>query len=458
MRQEKKGTSTGHRTGARMTTKLFSVTQLARRKPQQVFVSLIHLLDVNFLRECFCGLNRGKSTGIDGITVEDYRKDLEKNLKELVIKLKGMIFQPTAVKRGYIPKGDGGKRPIGIAIVEDKIVQCGLARILGAIFEVNFLDVSFGFRPNRSGKQGLEALSGVLMSEPINIVVDVDIEKFFDSIDHEWMMKFLQQRIKDSRMLRLIKRFLKAGIMEEGEFSQVERGTTQGSLLSPILANIYLHYVLDLWFERKIKQENQGFSQLFRYADDFVVCFQHKDEAREFSQCLKERMAKFGLKLSEKKSRIIEFGRYVWQKAQREGKQMETFDFLGFTFYGAKSKLGKFRAGRKTSQVKFRQKLKVMNQWLKGIRNRVKLEDWWEMLRKKLNGHFQYYDLIGNLGMVTKFLKETIKLAFKWINRRSQKNSFNWSKFNRFLKFNPLPKPKVYPPFSGRQLELRMCY
>lgn len=459
MRRDKRDTFSGHRTRTRMTTKLLSLTQLARRKPQQVFVSLIHILEVNFLRECFWRLKRGKSTGIDGVTLEEYGKDLEKNLKELERKLKEKIFQPTASKRGYIPKGDGRERPIGISIVEDKIVQCGLARILGAIFEVDFLDVSFGFRPSRNGKQAIDVLDEALMSKPVNIVVDKDIEKFFDTIDHEWMMKFLQQRIKDSRMLRLIRRFLKAGIMEEGKFYQVEKGTAQGSLLSPILANIYLHYALDTWFEWKIKKENKGFSQLIRYADDFVICFQKKDEAIRFSQLLEERMAKFGLRISKKKSRIIAFGRFVWKKARREGKQIETFDYLGFTFYCAESKLGKFRVGRKTSKAKYRQKLQAMNIWMKEIRNRMKLAEWWEMLRKKLNGHFQYYNIAGNAGMVAKFREETVKLAFKWINRRSQKKSYNWEKFNRFLEFNPLPRPKVQT-FSRRQLELKlgMCY
>jgi len=257
-------------------------------------------------------------------------------------------------------------------------------------------------------------------------------------------MECLQQRIKDTSLMRLVVRFLKAGIMEEGKFIETDKGTPQGGILSPLLANIYLHYILDLWFERKFKKQLKGFAQLVRYADDFIVCFQSGREAETFGEALKQRLGKFGLKIAENKSRIIEFGRYVWQKAQRQSKRVATFDFLGFTHYCDKTRNGKFKLGRKTASSKFRQKMKAMNIWLKNVRSAVKLSQWWALLGLKLTGHYRYYGVSGNSRALSTFYNQTLKLVYKWVNRRSQKKSYNWVQFNRFLKFNPLPKPKIY--------------
>jgi hypothetical protein len=257
-------------------------------------------------------------------------------------------------------------------------------------------------------------------------------------------MKCLKVRIKDTSLLRLITRFLKAGIMEEGKFIEVDRGTPQGGVLSPLLANIYLHYILDLWFERAVKKQLKGFAQLLRYADDFVVLFQSGREAKDFSQMLKQRLGRFGLEISEGKSRIIEFGRYVWQKAQQEGAKVATFDFLGVTHYCARARSGKFKLGRKTASSKFRQKMKAMNIWLKNVRNATKLKKWWSLLGLKLTGHYRYYGVSDNSYAINAFYNQTLRLVYKWINRRSQKKSYNWAQFWRFLKFNPLPKPRIY--------------
>jgi RNA-directed DNA polymerase len=258
------------------------------------------------------------------------------------------------------------------------------------------------------------------------------------------MMECLKQRIADSSLLRLIGRFLKAGVMEEGQVLATERGTSQGGIISPILANIYLHYVLDLWFERKVKKQMRGYARLIRYADDFVVCFQSEKEAHAFGEMLKERLAKFGLRVSEKKSRIIAFGRYMWQKAQREGKRVETFDFLGFTHYCDKTRRGAFKMGHKTASQRYRQKAKELNGWLKRVRNWVKLEEWWRVLQRKLVGHYRYYGISGNYPALRRFYRLAFKLAYKWINRRSQKKSMGFAKYLRFLAYNPLPKPKIY--------------
>jgi group II intron reverse transcriptase/maturase len=444
VRWDIRDTSARLRTGEQMTTKLMSLTQRAKEDPSCEFISLAHLLTGDFLKECFGELKRDKAPGIDGVSVEEYEATLEENLKDLVARLKAKRYKPQPVRRVYIPRSDGGKRGLGVPTVEDKIVQMGIKKILEAIFEVEFMDVSFGFRPNRSPHDALEVLDKTIMTKPINYVVDMDIEKFFDSIDHHWLIECLKRRIKDKTLLRLIVRFLKAGVMEEGKFIEVDKGTPQGGVLSPILANIYLHYILDLWFEKKVKKQLKGFAQLTRYADDFIVCFQNRNEAKAFGEMLKQRVSKFGLRIEESKSRIIEFGRYVWKRAQKEGKKVSTFDFLGFTHYCDKTRKGKFKVGRKTSSLKFRQKMKQMNQWLKEIRSWVKLEDWWEVLRLKLIGHYNYYGISGNMVGIRRFYEKSVLLAYKWVNRRSQKRSYTWEQFNRFLKYNPLPEPRIY--------------
>lgn len=444
-RGEGRDTPAGHRAGDRVSTKLPSLTRRARENPRYRFQTLAHLLTEDFLAECFRELKRDKASGVDGVSVEEYGAKLGENLKDLVRRLKEKKYRPQPVRRVYIPKGDGGKRPLGIPTVEDKVVQMGIKKILEAIFEADFINaVSYGFRPGRSCHHALDVLDKAIMTKPVNYVVDVDIEKFFDTIDHKWMMECLKQRVEDSGLLRLIARFLKAGVMEEGKYLETDRGTPQGGILSPLLANIYLHYVLDLWFEKKVKKTVKGYVCLIRYADDFVACFQAEREAQTFAKMLRERLQKFGLRLSESKSRIIEFGRYVWQKARREDKKVETFDFLGFTHYCDKTQRGGFKLGRKTSGKKFRQKARELNQWLRHVRNAAKLKEWWPVLKLKLTGHYRYYGVSGNYPALRRYSTLASKLAYKWINRRSQKKSYTFKKYLRFLAFDPLPKPRIY--------------
>jgi len=315
-----------------MTTGLASLTLRAREDPKSKFISLAHLLTEDFLRECFWELKRDKASGVDGVSVQVYGVNLEENLKGLVGKLKAKQYRPQPVRRVYIPKPDGSKRGLGIPAVEDKIVQMGIKKILEAIFEVDFMDVSFGFRPNRSCHDALDVLDKTIMTRPVNYVVDMDIEKFFDTIDHGWLMRCLRERIRDTSLLRLIGRFLKAGVMEEGKYIEVNKGTPQGGIISPILANIYLHYILDLWFEKAVKKQFKGYAQLIRYGDDFIVCFQSSREAKDFEEMLGQRLDKFGLRIAEGKSRVIGFGRYEWEKAQQEGKRVASFDFLGTAY------------------------------------------------------------------------------------------------------------------------------
>ncbi|MEA1964257.1 MAG: group II intron reverse transcriptase/maturase [Candidatus Aerophobetes bacterium] len=444
MQLDGRDTSSALRGGAKMRTKLPSITQRAREDPKLKFTSLIHLLTVDFLRECFWELKRDKAPGVDGVMVKEYEANLEENIKDLVIRLREWRYRPKPSRRVYIIDVNGKRRPLGIPAVEDKVVQMGIKKILEAIFEVDFLDVSFGFRPNRSSHDALDVVDKAIMTRLVNYVVDMDIEKFFDTVEHKWLMECLQQRIIDPNLLRLIVRFLKAGVLEEGKYYQIDKGTPQGGILSPILANIYLHYILDLWFEKVVKRQTIGFTQLVRYADDFVVFFQSADEAKAFGRRLRERLSKFGLRVAEDKSRIIEFGRYPWLKAQKESRRIATFDFLGFTHYCGKTRKGKFKLGRKTSKAKFRQKMKTMNQWLKDVRNLVELKLWWKVLELKLIGHYRYYGISGNMQEMRAYYKQVLRLVFKWINRRSQKKSCNWVQFFRFLKYNPLPQPKIY--------------
>jgi len=428
-----------------MQTKLELITRRARENPKMRFTSLAHHLGEGFLLECFQELKKDKAPGVDGVTVGKYEERLEENLRELVVRLKGKKYRPQPVRRVYIPKDGKGVRPLGIPTIEDKIVQMGIKKILEAIYEQDFVEVSYGFRPNRSCHDALEVVDKTIMTKPINYVVDMDIEKFFDTVDYKWMMECLGQRIADPSLLRLIGRFLKAGVMEEGRYQETSRGTPQGGILSPVLANIYLHYVLDLWFEKEVKRHAKGYAQLTRYADDFIVCFEREEDAKGFGEILRQRLGKFGLKVSEEKSRIIEFGRKAWQRSKETGGKVSTFNFLGFTHYCDKTRKGTFKVGRKTNPKKMRAKMKAMNQWLKSIRNAIEFKEWWPILKQKLIGHYRYYGISGNMKGIRIYYSQSVKLAYKWVNRRSQKKSFNWEKYRRLIyEWNPLPQPKIY--------------
>ena len=423
-----------------MGTKLTDIANLAKRKPKLRFTALVHHLNVAFLKECYLELKRGKAPGIDGVTLAEYGKNLDENLRGLVERMKAKRYRPQPVRRVYIPKGNGKKRPLGIPSLEDKIVQLGVKKLLEAIYEQDFLAVSYGFRPKRSAHQALAALDRAIGASPTNYIVDMDIERFFDTIDHKWLMEFLGHRIGDPNLLRLIARILKSGVMEDGKYIHTDEGTPQGGNLSPLLANIYLHYVLDLWFEKRVKKQLEGYAELIRYADDFVVCFQKRSEANMFVGMLRARLGKFGLGISEEKSKILKFGRF----ASEDGKRPGTFDFLGITHYCGKSRKGKFALGRKTSRKKYQRSLKANSQWLRANRDVMKQRELWQILGQKLRGHYQYYGVSGNIRSLRRFHYQTIRLAYKWLNRRSQKRSYNWEQFGRWVQYNPLPRPRIY--------------
>ena len=443
-RRDLRDRTAGLRTGARFSTKLKSLTLRARQNPDNQFNSLLHLVTEEFLLACFGDLKRSKAPGIDAVTVSDYEVNLRDNIRGLVQRLKARRYRPQPALRVYVPKPNGDKRPLGLPAVEDKLVQMACKRILEAIYEVDFLDISYGFRPQKSAHDALDALDRIIMTQPINYVVDLDIEKFFDTVDHTELIEWLKRRIADSAFLRLIERFLKAGVISEGHYIATDRGTPQGSVLSPVLANIYLHYTLDSWFEHEFRPGLTGYAQITRYADDFVVCFENEDEAKRFTGELRQRLSEYKLRIAENKSRLIEFGQEPWERAQREGRRLATFDFLGFTHYCEATRAGQFKLGRKTARQRLRRALTVMSEWLSGIRNRMKIREWWPLLVAKLEGYYRYYGISGNMRSLASYCWRVIGLTYKWLNRRSQRKSYNWARFRRWLTYHPLPKPKIY--------------
>ncbi len=381
--------------------------------------------------------------GQDNVSWYDYAEKAGENIEALVERLKRQSFSPIPARRVYIPKGDGMFRPLGISAIENKIVEKAIATILGSIYEQDFSDNSYGFRPQRSCHQALKELNDLIMFKPVNHLVEADIKGFFDNVSHDLLMDALKIRIKDSSMLSLIAKFLKAGYVDDGLLVRSESGTPQGSILSPLLANVFLHYILDRWFEDTVKPHADGFCEIVRYADDFVCVVQHARDAERIEQVLKHRFNRFELELHPEKSRRISFGRYEKVNADKQRRKANTFDFLGFTHFCDKTRKGRFKLGRKTSRKKLSAKTKEMNQWLKGIRNQSQTKEWWKILAAKLRGHFQYYGVSGNYRSIHAFYRSTLGMAHKWLNRRSQKKKMNWEKFYTYLEHYPLPKPSI---------------
>ena len=379
---------------------------------------------------------RNKATGIDGIRKEDYEENLNGNVRDLVNSMKTMSYRPKEVRRTYIPKtGSKELRPLGIPTYEDKLVQGAMADILNAIYENIFLDCSYGFRPNRDCHKAIKKLDEIIMKKKINYVVDADIKGFFNNVNHEWLIKFLEHTIQDKKFIRYITRFLKAGILEDMQHIESDKGTPQGGLISPILANVYLHYVLDLWFELYVKIKCKGKAYLVRYADDFVCCFQRKDDAEMFYKELKDRLNKFDLELAEDKSRIIPFG---------NNNSKEKFDFLGFTHINSKNRKGYYKLVHVTSRKKSKAKKQAVKEWIKESVIIYKTPYLIKLLNIKLQGTFRYYGVSDNWQWMERFRKYVIFQLHKQLCRRSQKGNITWRKFYKILEYNPIVEPKIY--------------
>lgn len=423
-----------------MEKELNRIAELAKKHGQ--LQTVIHHVNADTLKAEHKRQKTGKATGADRVTKEEYGEKLDENIGKLVGRMKTYSYRPQPVRRAYIPKeGSSDKlRPLGIPAYEDKLVQGVMRNILDAVYEGKFYDFSYGFRKGKSQHQAIKAVNDLIMFKKINWVVDADIKGFFDNLDHEWLMKFLGNDIQDKNFLRYIKRFLKAGIMEGLERYETDRGAPQGGLISPVCANVYLHYVLDIWFDKVVKKDCEGEAYIIRYADDFVCMFQNENEAKKFYTDLKIRLAKFGLEIAEDKSKIIRFGRYA--KQNEPGGETETFDFLGFMHINGKTRAGKYTVAHRISRKKMKVKRARIKEWLK-YNIRDKIPNIIAELNKKLRGLYQYYGISGNsksLQNIDLYVKQSLHKALK---RRSQRSKMTWERFNRILAQFPLERPTI---------------
>jgi RNA-directed DNA polymerase len=426
-------------------TDLTRIGEKARKEPGLAFTSLYHhICDVDNLRACYDTLEAYKATGVDGVTKEEYGKNLEENLQDLSERLKRMGYRPEPKRRSYIPKAGSEKgRPLGISCLEDKIVEEATKRTLEPIYEAVFEDSSFGYRPGRNQHKCLDALGRTIQQKKVNYVAEADIKGFFDKVNHEWMIKFLRHRIGDERVIRLIIRMLKSGIMEDGLVHASEEGTPQGSILSPLLSNIYLHYVLDLWFSRRVSRQSRGEAYYFRFADDFVACFQYRDDAESFQRRLKDRLEGFGLELAEEKTQCMEFGRFAREEAYKRGEKPKEYTFLGFTHYCGKTREGYFKVKRRTSRKKLGQSLDKLTDWAKKARHVLRKGEMLRQARIRVLGYLSYYAITDNLERCAYYVHRARQILFKWLNRKSQRRAYTWESFKQALAWVKWPKTRL---------------
>jgi RNA-directed DNA polymerase len=426
-------------------TKLNRITWLSKQDSKKEFQCLMHLINEESLKECFYKLDGKKAVGIDGIDKESYGQNLEENIKNLIQRMKNMAYHPRPVREVLIPKEGkpGATRPLGISDLEDKIVQKKIQEILESIYEPLFLKCSYGFRPGKSCHDAIKGLLNHLYENKIQTVIDIDLKSFFDTIDHKILEDILRQKIKDPRLMRYIIRMFKAGVLSKGELRVSDEGVPQGSICSPILANIFAHYAIDIWIEEIVKPNCKGKVELFRYADDGVICCQYKEDAERIREAVGKRLGKFKLQLNEEKTKLVAFDK----EAAAKGISQETFDFLGFTFYLGNSKTKMIIPKLKTRSKTIRSKLSRVATWFKKVRNTKPLKEIWKIFTAKLRGHIQYYGVSHNAEAVKQFLEQAKKIAFKWINRRSQRKSFNWDKYVLFIKAHPIPTVRIVHHF-----------
>ena len=420
-------------------TKRQRIAELAKQKPEMAFTSLNHLLDLDLLREAFSRTPKDKAPGVDGQTYAEYAANLEVHLQSLLARVKSGTYHAPPVRRVHIPKGTGNEtRPIGIPTLEDKVLQRAVLLLLEPLYEPLFHAGSYGFRPGRSAHQALESLWKQLMDSTGGWLLDVDIRKFFDTLDHGHLQALLRHRVRDGVLLRLIGKWLNAGVLEDGELSHPDEGTPQGGVISPLLANIYLHYVLDAWLEEAVKPRIGGRVFLIRYADDFVLGFTSEADARRLLELLPQRFAKYGLTIHPDKTRLVRFRRGPVGRNSSDSPPSGTFDFLGFTHYWARSKKGRWVVKRKTATNRFTRAIRKISEWCRFHRH-TPLSDQHTTLSSKLRGHFQYYGITGNSHALSAFRHFVTRVWKNWLSRRNRERSWTWSDHNRMLQRYPLP-------------------
>jgi len=447
-------TRPGLRAGLDVPSGLDRVREVARTDKDARFTALLHHVDLDRLRAAYWAINPKAATGVDGVTWRAYGQDLEDNLGGLLQRVHGGAYRARPSRRAYIPKADGRQRPLGIAALEDKILQRAVVEVLNAIYEVDFLGFSYGFRPGRSPHDALDALATGILRKKVNWVLDADIRDFFSTLDQAWLMKFVEHRIADKRILCLIRRWLSAGVIEDGRWTASDEGAPQGASASPLLANVYLHYVFDRWARQWRRRQASGDVVIARFADDFVVGFEYAGDARQFLHDLRERFVKFGLELHPDKTRLIEFGRFAAQRRAARGLgKPETFEFLGFTHICGKAKNGSFWLRRVTVAKRLRAKLKQVKDQL-GRRRHLPIPDQGRWLASVVRGHLAYYAVPGNSRAISAFHRHVGRLWLRALRRRSQRHRFTWKRMKR-LTARWLPQARVLHPYPEVRFDAR---
>lgn len=426
-----------------MSTRLSRIAEVSRQRSTMAWTTLAHHVDEELLHEAFRLTRKDGAPGVDGQTASQYEEHLAQNLRDLADRFHKGGYRAPPVRRVHIPKGDGKTRPIGIPTIEDKVLQRAVTMVLNAVYEQDFLHCSFGFRPGRSAHHALTALREGLMEMNGAFVIDLDIKSFFDTIDHAHLRTMLDKRIRDGVVLRAISKWLNAGVLEDDMLRRVDEGTPQGGVVSPLLSNVYLHEVLDVWFEHEIKPRLSGRAFMVRYADDAVLAFSSEEDARRVLKVLPRRFERFGLTIHPEKTRLVQFKRPHKHGVREDDDEPGTFDFLGFTHHWAKSTKGNWVVMRKTSSKRLSQKLTRMNEWCRDHRH-LPVEDQHETMTRKLRGHFGYYGVTGNSRAINRFAYSATRLWRKWLDRRSWKARMTWERFGRMLERLPLPRPLVH--------------
>ncbi len=436
-----------------VSTKLQRIAMLAKQAPEMAFTTLAHHIDLEWLLEAYQLTRKDGATGVDGQDAEMYAANLEGNLRLLLERAKSGTYYAPAVRRVHIPKGDGTKtRPIGVPTFEDKVLQRAVVMVLEAIYEQDFLDCSYGFRPGRSAHQALETLRQQLMAMEGGWVLEVDIQRFFDTLDHGHLRGMLRQRVRDGVLLRLIDKWLNAGVLEAGNVSYPEAGSPQGGVISPMLSNVYLHEVLDVWFEREVKPRLHGRAMLIRYADDALLLFSDEGDARRVMDVLPKRFGRYGLTLHPEKTRLVEFRKPRTKPpypSEGGGAAPGSFDLLGFTHFWAKSRKGYWVVKQKTATGRLSRALRRIRDWCRTFRHR-RLREQYQVLSQKVRGHFAYYGITGNSGAISRFRQEVMRIWRKWLGRRSRRRDVSWNRLNAFLERNPLPAAKIVHHFAAK--------